>query len=305
MSEAVHSSASKQASKQACLILAYKPDLVFRTLIQMLDHPKNDIFIHMDAKTASYDPADTEALVKHSRVVHVPRIRVQWGAYSQVEADMLMLEAATSQGHYGHYHILSNACLPIKTQDEIAAFFEAHHGVEFVSFPSETFTFSSEERVRYYYPFQEIKGRKGSLPVRAMAKLALILQKILHVHRNKGIKFQKGGDWFSITDELARYALSKREWIRAVFHDTYIPTEEFMHTLIINSHFSNRLFRVEALTLGLPQHMRLIDWKRGEPYTFRLSDLEEIQKSPAMFARKFDEAVDPEIIRRIQELYSR
>ncbi|MBQ7217133.1 MAG: hypothetical protein IJS39_14240 [Synergistaceae bacterium] len=50
--------------------------------------------------------------------------------------------------------------------------------------------------------------------------------------------------------------------------------------------------------------MRLIDWKRGKPYVFRISDLEAIKNSEAMFARKFDDKVDAEIVRKIQELYS-
>ena len=43
-------SASKQASKQAILIIAHEVNSVFITLLQMMDHPKNDIFIHMGAK---------------------------------------------------------------------------------------------------------------------------------------------------------------------------------------------------------------------------------------------------------------
>ena len=302
MSGAVDST-SKQASKQAYLIIAHKADTVFRTLIQMLDHPKNDIFIHMDAKTKSYNPADTEALVKHSRVIHAPRVKVTWGGYSQIEAELILLEAATSQGHYEHYHLISGADLPVKTQDEITAFFEAHHGIEFVNFMSDTFT--CEERVRYYYPFQEIKGRRGSIMLRIMAKLMLVFQKILHVHRSRSIKFQKGTQWVSITDEFARYILSRREWIRKVFHDTLIPDEIFIQTLLINSPFISNLYRREFDDKHESSCARLIDWKRGSPYTFCLSDLEEIQNSPAMFARKFDEVVDADIVRKIQELYSR
>lgn len=279
-------------NKQAYLIMAYKTDIVFRTLIQMLDHPKNDIFIHMDAKNESYNPAETLKLVKHSRIFHTPRIKVSWGAYSQVEADLLMLEAATSQGKYQHYHLLSNSDLPIKKQDDIIAFFESHGGAEFMTIGE---TFKNEDRVRYYYPFQEIKGKKGSFLVRVVAKICLLLQKIAHVHRNKGINFRKGTDWCSITDELARHILSKREWIREVFHDTFIPTEQFIHTILINSPLRKN---------HVNSHMRLIDWKRGRPYTFRMSDLEQIKNSPAMFARKFDADIDAEIITKIQELYS-
>ena len=276
MAEAVAS------SKQAYLVIAHKADFVFRTLIQMLDHPKNDIFIHMDAKTKSYDPAETEKLVKHSRIFHTKRVKVSWGGYSQVEAAMILLEAATSQGHYGHYHVISGQCLPIKTQDEIIAFFEEHKEAEFVSHGEK---FNHEQWVRYYYPFKGYRWRRSIL-LRVITKICIIVQKIIGVHMNKDINFQKGADWISITDAFARYILGKRDWIKNIFYNTFMPCEMYSQTTIINSPFKNNLFREEAIRRGLPQHMRLIDWKRGKPYVFKMSDLEEIRNSPAMFARK-------------------
>ena len=268
----------------------------------MLDRPNNDIFIHMDAKNKTYDPAETLKLVKYSRVFHTPRIKVSWGSYSQVEADLLMLEAAVSQGNYEHYHILSNACLPIKTQKEIVEFFEANHGLEFLSFQSDTFSF--DERVKYYYFFQEKIGRANNILQRLFRKITIMLQKILHVSRNRGIKFQKGSDWLSITDEFARYVLTQKDWIRKTFRGTYIPTECWLHTLLVNSEFKDNLYHKDFDDDIVKGSMRLIDWKRGGPYTFTIDDLELIKQSEAMFARKFDENVDSEIIREIQRLYS-
>ena len=171
-----------------------------------------------------------------------------------------------------------------------------------MNFQSEHFGF--DERVRYYYPFQDRKGRTSNLFFRLVHKISLIIQHIAGVHRNKGINFQKGTNWFSITDELARYTLSKREWIYRVFHATVCCDEIFLHTLIINSKFRENLYHKEFDNQHQQSAMRLIDWKRGSPYTFRISDLEEIKASEAMFARKFDEDIDKEIILAIRELYS-
>lgn len=43
--------------RQAYLIMAHKDDLVFRTLLRMIDDPRNDIFVHMDVKNKEYDEA--------------------------------------------------------------------------------------------------------------------------------------------------------------------------------------------------------------------------------------------------------
>lgn len=45
--------------------------------------------------------------------------------------------------------------------------------------------------------------------------------------------------------------------------------------------------------------MRLIDWDRGRPYTFRKEDYDEIMASDCFFARKFDEKVDFDIVELI------
>lgn len=42
--------------------------------------------------------------------------------------------------------------------------------------------------------------------------------------------------------------------------------------------------------------MRDIDWHRGSPYIWRISDYDELMKSEFLFARKFDEDVDSQII---------
>ena len=47
--------------------------------------------------------------------------------------------------------------------------------------------------------------------------------------------------------------------------------------------------------------MRLIDWKRGEPYTFKKEDFDELVYSKMLFARKFDSELYPEIIDMIFE----
>ena len=45
-------------------------------------------------------------------------------------------------------------------------------------------------------------------------------------------------------------------------------------------------------------NMRLIDWNRGEPYTFRISDISELINSDILFARKIDEKIYFEIVKK-------
>ena len=143
--------------------------------------------------------------------------------------------------------------------------------------------------------------------INLLHKLCILFQMIAGVHRNKGINFQKGSQWCSLTDEFVRYVLTKREWIRKTFKYTLGCDELFLYTIMINSSLRNNLYYKIFDDDILRSSMRLIDWtrgnKKGSPYIFRLSDLEMIKNSPAMFARKFHPSVDAQIIEKLKELY--
>ena len=48
-------------------------------------------------------------------------------------------------------------------------------------------------------------------------------------------------------------------------------------------------------------NQRYIDWTRGEPYTFKINDYDELIKSDMLFARKFSTKIDKEIVDKIYD----
>lgn len=219
-----------------------------------------------------------------------------WGGYSQIAVEMLLLETAVKNGEYRYYHLISGEDFPLKPQKHIHSFFDKQRS-EFVMLDSNQSGF--EQRVRYYYFFQERIGRNtNSFVARCAYKLqkaSIMLQKFLGVYRNKGIRSFKGSNWFSITDGLARYIVSQKKWVTRHFKYSYCADEVFLPTIVCNSPF------VDRLTNATPAHMRKIDWKRGTPYVFRTEDYEELISSDQLFARKFSCEVDDEIINRLRE----
>lgn len=140
------------------------------------------------------------------------------GGYSQIATELVLLETACARGKYSYYHLLSGQDLPLKSQDDIYAFFEEESGYEFVRFYNENF--EAGDRVYYYYPFQEVCGKGNGIttfPFKIANCFMVAVQKMIKFTRNKDIRFQKGSNWFSITDNLARYVLSKKQWIKKVF----------------------------------------------------------------------------------------
>ena len=222
------------------------------------------------------------------------------GGYSLVNAELLLLKKATTKGKYSYYHLLSGQDLPIQSQEYIYRYFSEHYGIEFIGFDSNEFKYRN--RVGYYYPLQERIGRDDSIIIRGAMYVMRLLQKTVKIERNKGVEFQKGSNWFSITDSLARYVVSMEQWIHKVFHSTLCCDEIFLQTVVVNSEFKNRLVK-NNLDNSSEMNMRLIDWERGNPHIFRLEDFDILKKSDMLFARKFSDKIDRDIIEKIMQLY--
>lgn len=111
--------------KHAYLVMAHKDDETLRTLLRTLDDPRNDIFIHMDAKNTGWDENRALASIDKAGIFFVPRISVTWGGYSQIACELGLLNAAVDKGRYTYYHLLSGQDLPIKSQDRIHSFFDS------------------------------------------------------------------------------------------------------------------------------------------------------------------------------------
>ena len=65
----------------------------------------------------------------------------------------------------------------------------------------------------------------------------------------------------------------------------------------------NNKYWKEKIKLNEDYHsiMRYIDWNRGGPYVWRERDFDELINSDYLFARKFDEKIDNNIINMIYE----
>ena len=208
-------------------------------------------------------------MCKYSKVTFVPRISVQWGGLSQVEAEYVLLEYAI-KGGYDYYHLLSGVDLPIKSNREIDIWFEQIAGKSSIGF-CEIF---DEGRVRLYHPFPGLTRTK----LKIISKLFCHFQRLIGIQRLRGVVLAKGDQWFSITNDLAEYVISRKKWVLESFKWTLAPDEFFLQTLVDESPFKDKVVPLN----------RLIDWERGWPYTFTDADTAELLSSDKLFARKFD-----------------
>lgn len=289
-------------NKHAYLILAHKNFGQLRKMIELLDHPRNDIFLHVDAKARDFNPKDFEGITRHSWLQILPdRIDVRWGGVSIMRSEIELLRTATLTARYDYYHLLSGMDMPIKPQEKVHEFFDAHKGKEFVNLWE--FKTSTLTRFRYYTVFPE---GEGSFPTRIVNHIFKGLQMAVGFRINRDVDFHFGSQWFSITDELAHYVLDHEDWLEKVFRHTSTCDEIFLPTLICNSEFRDRLYvptPVKSQKEVNFSNMRFIDWTRGEsirhPWTFRADDMKLLESVDHFWARKFDENVDSEIIDKL------
>lgn len=285
--------------KHAYLILAHKNFGQLRKLIALLDHERNDIYVHVDAKAAGFNPDAWSDAATRSKLVFLPdRINVSWGGVSIMRSELALLKRAIADGEHDYYHLLSGLDLPIKTQSRIHDFFDAHKGAEFINLWD--FKKSTHTRFSYYTVFPEGEGRFATRIVNHIFKG---LQMAVGHRINRDVDFRYGSQWFSITHGLARYVTEHADWLEKVFGHTSTCDEIFLPTLVAASPWADRLYVPEPAPnpkeVNLA-NMRFIDWSRGEsvrhPWVFTKEDLPLLESVDHLWARKFDEEVDAEII---------
>lgn len=154
----------------------------------------------------------------------------------------------------------------------------------------------------YHIPFKKY----------VLIRLSRRLQRFLRIDRIKKskMKYMKGSQWFSITDDAAKYVVSKEKRILLMFSYTRCPDEVFLQTILYNSQFRDTLntdyqdikYRT-LLSEKTMANLRMIDWPdelgTAHPRTFIAEDYDTLMKCKALFARKFDSKVDSKIIKLI------
>ncbi len=291
--------------KHAYLIMAHNEPYILEKLIRLIDDERNDIFLHIDKKWKDFDFTYFKDIVKKSHLYFTERLDVRWGTDKQIKCELLLFEMASKNGKYAYYHLLSGVDLPLVNQDEIHDFFDKNLGKEFVVFDNhESISKSALERISLYHflvPWARSRNRFKKKFFGKFHFKSLHLMRKLKIDRtkNENIQFRKGANWISITDDFVRYILDNEKKYKKFLKYSFCADELFVQTILYNSDFYSKVFSKQNDDyIGMK---RLIDWNRGQPYTFRDEDYDMIINSGCFFARKFSTSIDKKIIDRIYE----
>lgn len=271
--------------RHAYLILAHGDFELLQCLVTCLDDERNDIYLHIDLKVKELP----RLTVHHSALYMLDeRIDVRWGSVRMLEAEFALWRTAVANGPYDYYHLLSGVDLPLKSPDEIDAFFEAHKGQEFIGYAQYDYSREVERKILRYHLFSD--HFKGSGLLYIMRKLArslyLRFQELVGRRRHKGVNFKKGTQWVSITHDLVLYLLSKEEESLKMYQGTFCCDEVMVQTWAWNEpRFRVAIFDEYNEGRGC---MRFVNWRDNKLPDFTLEDLPSLQSSSALWARKFN-----------------
>lgn len=284
--------------RHAYCIIAHTDPLMLRVLVAMLDHPQNDIYIHIDRRVdiAPFMSVKT----RWSKVFFLPqRLAVEWGNPVQIDTELLIFGYAHDHGPYSYYHMMSGQDLPLRPQDSIHRFMdEEHPHSEFVTVNDEgpDYLQDLDYKTRYYHFFvKSLSDTNHSLSHYwhyFLHGLAIRIQKLLGVRRKYPIELKKSLHFVSITNEFLSYLLSKKEFIKKTFAHTLCCDEVFLQSILWNSPFRDRLYTRADGGVG---SMRKVVWINHKAHIWNKGDIDELLSCEELFALKFTSR-DPELL---------
>lgn len=287
-------SASAAYPRIAILVLAHRNDEVLRAGLRQLA-ASFDVYLHFDRRSPA-PPGDLPA-----RVRWIPRRRVYHGSYRQILATLDLFRHAAAAG-YDRYVLISGQDLPLTSNRGISERFEAWRDVDCITFVSDPeWLAKTTERLGRYHPDRLRGVRPDTLwegvRLRAQALWCAVANRWLDLRRvgRPRIDGLAGGpNWMDLThatvEAMLRHVAREPGLLRR-FRWTRFGDEHFFHTLF------NRLERpVRTVPVS-----RYVDWHSGpeHPRLLRCADLERLGGSDALFARKFDSALDSEVVTQL------
>ncbi|MEC5144388.1 beta-1,6-N-acetylglucosaminyltransferase [Chitinophaga sp. 212800010-3] len=275
--------------KLAFIILCHKNPAQLARLLDRLQHPQVDCFVHLDAKA---NLNKWRQVLTRPQVYLVPdRVNVTWAGYGTIQAALNGISAAVNaHRHYSSMHLISAQDYPLTDISTIYHFFSSKPAVQFLDLlPDEGLQRMMGKITGWHFEDLKMPGKY---------RLTTLLNKLLPKRRHPlGLTVYGGSLWWSLSSECATWCMeyiNSHPQLKRFYKYTWGGDEFIFQTVIMNGPYRNSVIN---------DHCRYIDWSEGHahPKTFSEDDLERILSSGKLFARKFDMDKTPALLDRIDE----
>lgn len=294
--------------KFAFLILAHEDPDHLRRLINALDDPRFDFFVHVDRKANLEDFRFEGYQLQHSTLTVLEnRVTTYWGDMTLVDAMLKLYRRAYKTKHYDRYITLSGLDYPLASNQEIY----------------DVLSDLSREYISARPLGQELAFRLRGIYLWKYHILARIARRLVcnyHVvmHPDK-LRIRKedpqkaevyfSSQWHALSGDCVAWMLKTLEdnpRISRFFRYSYAPDEMLIPTLIFNSPYGDRVIPgnfpegqdFEELFASLPtiHHLRR---ENKNVVVFREEDYEELMASRKLFCRKTRTGISDSLLDRI------
>ena len=266
----------------AYIVSAYKRPEQLARLVAHLGRSSTAIAIHVDAKTGRRDYDAMVAGVRGvSGVQFLSRHRCYWGGFGHVRASLKGIAYLVESGvEFDYAVLLTGQDYPLVGADELHRFFAAADGRSYLT--------------HWRLPFAPWSGRGG---LDRIERRHLLGPARIHVRlpgRRRlpdGLEAFGGSPYWALArpavDWLHRFVQQRPDVVH-FFERVYIPDEVFFQSILLSSNHADAIVN---------ENLRYIDWRATPaPKVLTTSDLPAMLESGALFARKFDTAVDGAVL---------
>lgn len=266
----------------AYLVLVHRYPEQFKRLFSAIHHPANHYLIHVDKRSGQALHADiADFLQGFPNAALLQSEPAVWGGYSLVDAELRAIETFAREGLEWEFFInLSGQDFPLKSQDEIHAYLRQHVGKDFMKIADQ-----ADVRPDTLHRIEDFVTESDHEAVSDPSRKRAFLD---------GVRPYIGNQWLILSRRFCEFLAHSPEVTRfkAFYRNTLIADEGFFQTVIMNTSYRATLVKDDK---------RAIDWVpmgtiKLRPRDYTAADAAYLQTCPHLFARKFDETVDSEIL---------
>lgn len=311
----------KRSHRFVYLILSHGSGVQLPRLVHTLKcgSPDAAVVIHHDAKGNLPTTIDTD--INAGILLVTPRIEVQWGEYSLLDAILSSLRFIATHFDFRWVSLISEQDYPAKPLHAIESELDMTPYDAFIRSTPVTW---ADYAARYYLQYFRLPRNPYDYRVPASIRtLTHRLRRIINTRQNfmrfegglrgvsnyVGFRYRmapfdgsfvchKGSTWFAMSSKAINYLLKFEVDEPAVldwYKRTWVPDESYFQTVLKNA---------ESLNV-CEDHRRFIKWDAthlAHPKTLTIADLPEILKSDKHFARKVDAMVDSVLLDELDRL---
>ncbi len=286
----------------AYFVMVHRFPEQFKRLFKAIYHPENYYLIHLDKKTSLEIYDDIQDFLTDFQNTYILESKnVVWGGYSMIQAELSGIKYLLDiNAEWDFFINLSGQDFPLKSQDFIRDFLGKNKGNNFIKIANQA-TNRPETMNRIENYFVETDTGFSGVPY----KRAYLKNVISYI----------GGQWMILTRECCEFICNSGEVKK--FEDYYlhtlIPDESFFQTVMMNTSFNGKIInddkraiiwipdigiklRSKTLTESDTKSLIASGKIKLRPKTFTTQDISFLLASNALFARKFDENMDSNIL---------